>query len=558
MTFSKCVISALASSMLVVLMAGCQSVSKSQPSDHSKQQVESQAHAEELLALLPDENKVPISANPLTGTEVSDSNSDSGLAPEEAETPSIEPTPPPPNFWEQVQAGFMLDHTLENRRIKVQRDWYARHPRYIDRVLTRGHPYLFHIYQEVKNRSMPMELVLLPIVESAFDPFAYSHGRASGIWQFIPGTGKMFGLKQTWWYDGRRDIVAATNAALDYLEALNKQFDGNWLHALAAYNSGAGNVRKAIRYNKKRGRPTDFWSLKLPRETQAYVPKLIALAHIFDDPEKYKITLNDIPYEQQFVKVDVGSQIDLSQAAKLAGITIEELYRYNPGFNRWATDPEGPHYLLIPIKNADAFKAGIATLPPEKRLKWTRYTIRRGDSLITIAKRHRTTVKVLKDVNNIRGNRIVAGKTLLIPTASKDMTDYALSLEQRLKQKKNAPRSGRHKVVYTVKQGDSFWTISRQFKVGMRSLAKWNGMAPTDTLRVGQKLAVWTKAKGVASNSKVRKINYRARNGDSYAKIAQKFNVTLAQLQRWNSIDLNKYLQPGDRLTLYVDVRSAP
>ncbi len=535
--------------VLVALLCACQSAG--QPTQPNK----ADKHTQELLNSLPEEP-----GNEQQESLIAESQSEAPLtladSTDESETLTIEPAPP--HFWQEVQAGFKLDHTLDNRRIQVQRDWYARHPNYIDRVLERGYPYLFHIYNEVKKRDMPAELVLLPIVESAFDPFAYSHGRASGIWQFIPGTGKMFGLKQTWWYDGRRDIVAATTAALDYLEALNKQFDGNWLHALAAYNSGAGNVNKAIRYNKKRGRTTDFWNLRLPRETQAYVPKLIALAQIFDNPEKYGINLRDIPYEEQFVKVDVGSQIDLSQAADLAGISLKDLYRYNPGFNRWATDPEGPHYLLIPVDKAEDFIAGIAELPPEKRVQWTRYTIKSGDSLITIAKRNNITVDMLKDINNLRGNRIIAGKTLLIPKASGSMDDYALSLEQRIEKKKNRPRDGRHKIDYQVKSGDSFWTIARKHDVGVRSLAKWNGMAPTDTLRVGQHLAIWTEVKGSAGNSQVRKINYRARNGDSYAKIAQKFNVTLAQLQRWNRIDLDEYLQPGDRLTLYVDVRSAP
>ena len=559
MIFTKILSKAVLVPALVLLTSGCQHLAN----DKSVSR-ESSEHTRQLLASLPEEPQDVAEQSLVIRSAAENSESvlteDAELAAAPGQVPvTMSMEPAPPDFWQEIQAGFKLDHSLENRRIDAQRDWYARHPSYIDRVLERGYPYLFHIYNEVKKRDMPAELVLLPIVESAFDPFAYSHGRASGIWQFIPGTGKMFGLKQTWWYDGRRDIVAATQAALDYLEALNKQFDGNWLHALAAYNSGAGNVNKAIRYNRQKGRPTDFWSLRLPRETRAYVPKLIALAQIFDQPEKYGITLRDIPYKEQFVKVDVGSQIDLSQAAELAAISLKELYRYNPGFNRWATDPDGPHYLLIPVANADSFIKGIAALPPEKRVQWTRYTIKPGDSLITIAKRNNITVGMLRDINNISGNRIIAGKTLLIPKASGDMRDYALSLEQRLEKKKNRPRDGRQKIDYRVKSGDSFWTIARQYDVGVRSLAKWNGMAPTDVLRVGQHLAIWTKAENSTSgNSQVRKISYRARSGDSYAKIAQKFNVTLAQLQRWNSIDLDKYLQPGDRLTLYVDVRSAP
>lgn len=534
-------------------LTACQSA----PSPNPTQQpeiLEAAPDTSRLLELLPQE-PAPEPAEQLVGNGNTDINAQQDA---ELALTELNSAPTPPEFWHSLRGGFALDLSLENKRIKAQRNWYAKHQNYINRVLERGEPYLYFIYSEAKRRGIPHELVLLPIVESAFDPFAYSHGRASGIWQFVPATGKFFGLKQTWWYDGRRDIYAATHAAFNYLEALNKQFNGNWLHALAAYNAGAGNVRKGIRRNKKLGKPIDFWSLKLPKETQAYVPKLIALAQIFQNPEKYGIKLRPIDYAPQFAKIETQSQIDLSQAATLANIPLEELYRYNPAFNRWATDPVGPHYLLIPIQQAESFEAGLAQMPPEKRVQWSRYKIKAGDSLIGIAKKNHTTVKVIRSVNGIKGNRIVAGKTLLIPKASKSLKEYTLSLEQRLAAKQNRPRSGRHKTTYHVKGGDSFWTISRQFKVNMRALAKWNGMAPTDTLRTGQKLIIWTNVKTAGSNSKIRRINYRARNGDSYAKIAQKFNVTLAQLKRWNSIDTRKYLQPGDKLTLYVDVRKAP
>ena len=298
----------------------------------------------------------------------------------------LEPVP----FWKDLSANFALDLSSTNAKIVAQRNWYASHPEYIRRVVKRAEPYIYYIYQQAKHRNIPAELVLLPIVESAFDPFAYSHGRASGIWQFIPGTGKAYGLKQTWWYDGRRDVKASTDAAFNYLTKLSSQFGGDWLLALAAYNSGGGTVRKAIRYNKKRGRPTDFWSLKLPKETQAYVPKLIAISQIFKAPEKYGITLPTIPNTPQVAIAYTDSQIDMAQAATLAGLSTDELYTLNPGFNRWATDPDGPHSLLLPIEKAEAFTVGLAKLPKKERVTWSRYKIKTGDSLISIAKANKT------------------------------------------------------------------------------------------------------------------------------------------------------------------------
>ncbi|MBA54757.1 MAG: lytic transglycosylase [Pseudomonadales bacterium] len=476
-------------------------------------------------------------------------------------TDSDDTTGDAPTVWEVYRKHTILDLSEDNTRIKQQRDWYAKHQSYLDRVTQRAEPYLYYIIEESIKRGLPSELALLPVVESAYDPFAYSHGRAAGIWQFIPGTGRAFGLKQTWWYEGRRDIVAATDAAMDYLESLNRQFDGDWMLALASYNSGAGTVRNAIKRNQRKGKPTDFWSLDLPKETRAYVPKLIAISQLFAEPEKYGITLIDYPYQPFFEAIDIGGQLDLAMAAKMADLPMEELYRLNPAFNRWATDPKGPHRILVPVGKADQMRAEIDKLPMEKRVAWARYTIQRGDSILSISKKHNITPDLLKQVNHLSSNNIRAGKTLLIPQSSEPLDHYSLSAEQRLASKQNRSVSGKQKVMHKVKNGETFWSISRQYGVHHRTLAKWNGMAPTDTLSVGKTLVIWTNQAQPTSemqSQRMRKIRYRARSGDSYAGIANRFNVSLGQLRRWNDIDIKKYLQPGDMLTLYVDVANAP
>lgn len=468
------------------------------------------------------------------------------------------------DLWVRVRAGFALDLNPNNPRFTRQLNWYKKHQRYLDRTTARSSRYLYHIVQETEKRGMPLELALLPIVESAFDPFAYSHGRASGIWQFIPGTGKAFGLKQDWWYDGRRDIVASTDAALTYLQALANRFDGDWLLALAAYNSGGGTVSKAIRYNKKRGLKTDYWSLKLPKETRAYVPKLLAISRLIKEPSAFGLTLQPLPNEPYFEIVKVGSQIDLAQAAKMADISVEEIYLLNPGFNRWATSPIGPHRLLIPKTNTQQFKTALAAMPSSQRLSWQRYTVRSGDSLIRIANKFNTTPSVIKQTNNLRSNLIRQGQKLLIPVAAKGDSYYAFSASNRLEKKQNrAPRgSSKAKINYKVRSGDTLWDISRKYKVGVRSLARWNNMAPTDPLRPGKKLVIWTNAANTGtasryappSRSKIRKVGYRVRKGDSLARIAGKFNVTVKQIVTWNNIDPKKYLKPGQKLKLHVDV----
>lgn len=470
----------------------------------------------------------------------------------------------PQDVWQRIREGFTLADT-DHPRLQRELAWYARHPGYMQRVAERATPYMYYIIETIEENNLPSELALLPIVESAFQPFAYSHGRAAGIWQFIPSTGRLYGLKQNWWYDGRRDVYAATQAAVKLLENLNRQFDGDWLLALAAYNSGSGTVKKAIRRNQRRGKPTDFWSLDLPRETRAYVPKLLALKQLVADPAVFDMELTEIPNEPYFARMELDWQIDLARAAELAEINLDELYRLNPGFNRWATAPNGPHHLLIPLENADTFAANLATLPPEQRIRWVRHKIRPGDTLSTIAVKYNTSITTIKQVNGMRGNFLRAGRSLTIPVASQSAASYRLSESQRVKSLQNTPRKG-VKIVHIVQSGDTFWDLAQQHKVNVRALAKWNGMAPRDPLVPGQKLVIWSRTSTTTGSleavvlalpqhrSVTKRIGYKVRRGDSLAKISRKFQVSVAQLRRWNNLPKGKYLQPGQRLTLYVDV----
>jgi membrane-bound lytic murein transglycosylase D len=462
---------------------------------------------------------------------------------------------PPDNLWQALQQDFRLAQE-DKPRIAVQRKWYASHPRYMQRVTERARRYAWYIYEQLQARDMPAEIALLPIVESAYDPFAYSHGRAAGLWQFIPGTGKRFGLTQNWWYDGRRDIPDSTTAALDYLQYLHERFDGDWLLALAAYNSGEGTVMAAQRHNRKKGKPTSFWDLNLPRETRAYVPKLIALAELVSRPADFGIELEPVPNHPYFRIVETQGQIDLAVAADLAGIDLEALYRLNPGFNQWATAPEGPHRLLVPASAAATFRQAIAQLPPDQRIQWNRVKIRKGETLSQIASRYRTTINVLETANQLRGSTIRAGKYLMVPVASQARESYELSAAQRLSRKQNSKRNG-YKTRHVVRNGDTLWDLSREYKVGVRSLASWNGMAPGDTLRVGQTLVVWTgkmSPQSMHPGSQVRPVHYTVRKGDSLSRIADRFNVKVSDLRRWNTLPEGPYLQPGQHIKLYVDV----
>lgn len=472
---------------------------------------------------------------------------------------------PPQDLWQRIRAGMSLpqhDHPGVNPEL----EWYAGHQAYLDRVVTRATPYLYLIVEAVEERNMPTEIALLPVVESAFQPFAYSHGRAAGLWQFIPGTGRRFDLKQSWWYDGRRDVASATRAALDYLEYLHDHFDGDWLLALAAYNSGEGTVHRAVARNRAKNKPTDFWSLDLPRETRGYVPKLLAISRLVSDPDAVDVSLEPVANEPFLAEVELEAQIDLSLAAELAGITLEDMYLYNPAFNRWATDPDGPHRLLLPIENADSFQQRLAELPPTQRVQWERHRVKSGENLLVIAQNYRTTVELLKSVNNLRGNMIRVGDTLTIPVARQKLASYRLSEDQRRIATQNQPRDG-SKIEYQVRSGDTLWSIARRYEVRVSELASWNAMAPRDPLVPGKRLVIWSKAEPQRvsagnpagfthpfSSSTRQRIGYTVRNGDSLATISQRFRVSVDNLKRWNNLNSKKYLQPGQRLTLFVDV----
>jgi len=464
------------------------------------------------------------------------------------------------DIWQRVRDNYQLDSSITNRRIDSQLNWYKSHQKYLNRVAIRARRYMYFIMQQVEVRHIPAEIALLPIVESAFDPFAYSHGRASGVWQFIPSTGRMYNLQQDWWFDGRRDIRQSTIAALKFLRGLSREFKGDWMLALAAYNSGAGTVRKAIRKNKKRGLPVDYWSLSLPKETKAYVPKLLALARLVGNPAKYGVTLPRIDNKPYFAVIKTGSQMDLSQAAQMADVDLEEIYKLNPQYNQWSTNPNGPHEILVPVSKQALILENLKNLPANQRIKWQRYKVVTGDSLSSISNKFHTTAQALKQVNPLQGNVIKVNDMLLIPTAFNKLSSYTYSANNRLnkKQKNTRGPKGSTRISHRVEAGDSFWSLAKTHQVSTMSIARWNGMAPKDPLRPGQKLIIWSKTQLVKTNREViRKIHYRVRNGDSLHRIADKFNVKVHDIKRWNPSSKKKYLQPGDKLVLYVDVTRA-
>ncbi len=462
-------------------------------------------------------------------------------------------------IWPRIRRGFALQDALHPA---VEGELTQTDPEIVEAILKRSQPYLYLIVEEVERRRMPMEIALLPGVESGFNPFAYSTSNASGMWQFTPATGTDYGLRRNWWYDGRRDILASRDAALDYLQKLRANFDGDWLLALAAYNCGPNALSRQIEANLAQNQPTDFWNLPLYDETRHYVPKLLALRHIVENPARYGVTLPKIKDEPVLNTVQLDGQVDLSVVAELTGLSMNEIYRYNPGFNRWATDPNGPHRLLIPLTRTAMLQDGLDGLSSQQRMRWARYEVRRGDTLKTIARRYNTTPDVLLGMNDLAQGKVHAGQYLMVPPS--DAHQYVNQASNRILAAAAAVASP--KQVYAVKSGDTLWSISSRSGVSPQQILAWNGLDRETPLRPGQQLLLKTgkaadpvpgvaQFKSVSATSPAptgRKKQYVVKSGDTLYSLAHRLQVDIDELCRWNKLKASQGLRAGQVLVLYL------
>ena len=408
----------------------------------------------------------------------------------------------------------------------------------MNRISKSGQRYLFHTLSRAQELDLPVELALLPFVESEFDPYAKSVDGATGIWQFMPATGKEWGLKSNWWYDGKKDVLASTEAALKFLSYLHQKFDEDWLLAMAAYNTGPTRVNRAIRKNKMQDKGIRFWDLDLPKETTAYVPKLLVLCELINNPKSFEVNLPSIANRPYFQRVKIPGQLDLMQAADLAGLKPETIYELNPGFNQWATDPSGPHYLLLPIGVSDRFITQLESLDENDLVRWDRYKIRRGDSLSRIASRYKIEVAVLKEINGMDDDLIIAGKEIMVPRGSA-WAD------------KQSPREQ----LYIVLKGDTLWNISRKFKVSIEDLILWNELNLEKPLQIDQEIKIFSRYERIRQDLPSRELRtmlYPVKSGDTISRIASKFEISPQKIQEWNEIEDVSKIFPGQVLKLFL------
>ncbi len=477
-------------------------------------------------------------------------------------------TAEPVNVWDRIRQGFRLN-SFDSPLVDVHTRWYADRPEYVNRILERSRRYLYHIVHAVAQRGMPMEIALLPMIESGFNPQALSRADAAGIWQFIPTTGKTYGLQQNAWYDGRRDITAATQAALDYLQKLFMDF-GSWELALAAYNCGEGCVSRAQQRNAARGLPTDYASLNLPVETKHYVPKLMAIKQLILEPESFGISLNDIPNEPYFTQVSLDpNNMDMRSAARLAGMSVDEFLSLNPAFPRRVIRSNSEVAVLVPVDKAAEFQDNLQKGEWDS---WQPVRARGGEALAQLAKRYNTTIARLSEHNHFKlhHGRFGSSQVILVPvsSASESATDKELATwaeAERHSFNDDAQSIGYASRAHVVRKGETLSSVARKYRVTTTNLKRWNHLRSAH-LSVGQHLVIRqanattrTKAASGAHTTHgharvVRKHGaktryYTVRKGDTLAAISGRYNVAMNDLRRWNQIK-GYHIEPGAKLII--------
>lgn len=427
------------------------------------------------------------------------------------------------DIWSRIRYGYQLQQHQQtsDERLNHQLQWYAERTRSVAVIAQRSAPYIHHIVEELDKRQMPLELALLPVIESAYNPLAYSSQRAAGLWQFMPATGRHFKLAQTHWYDGRRDIANSTRAALDYLSYLNQMFDGDWLITLAAYNAGEGTLQRAIRRNKSKGLPTDYWSLQLPRETQAYVPKLLAVSQLVAQPQLYELELPEIANEPFFTMVELGYELDLKKISQLAQVDHELLLQLNPAYNHGITIGGNGH-LLLPVAQAELVQQKLQQSAARLQYQWPTYRVESGDNLSRIAQKQGVSVAMLRDLNNLSGSHLRIGQVLRLPPKAS-----------------NAIARPTTRINHIVQSGDNLSTLAVRYQVSVAQIKQWNRL-PNNNLRIGQTLRIQSPV-----------TYYTVRSGDSLYSIAARHNISIDQIKSWNALNGNM-LQPGQKLALFL------
>ena len=449
------------------------------------------------------------------------------------------------NIWSNLRDGFCLDN-IYSVRVLREIEWFVNNKSFLYRSISRAEPFLYHIVKKLQEKNLPLELALLPIVESGYQPYAYSPSSAAGIWQFIPPTAKEYGLSRNWWYDGRRDVIESTDAAIHFLSDMHRHFRGNWLLAIASYNTGAGKVGRAMKKTNVFVGDVNFWDLDLPRETEIYVPKLIALRDIILNPSYYGLKLPHLENKPTTSFVKIQYPIDFYTLSIITNTSQQELYRLNPGFSTWLLLPEMQNKILLPIGKNKLFYKKYKEIT--KHIFHQKiHLIIKGDSLYSISRLYNVTIKSLKKLNNLKSDLIIAGKKLKLPidTTRSDVEYITINSQKYFISNKIFPYN------HTVKRYDNWYRIAKSYNVTLSTLLKWNKATKKTKLKVGQRIKILMRAPMLSPTKKI-KLRYVVNSGDTTAILSNGFGITKEQLIKTNGLKSSKYLTAGKSLSIQL------
>ncbi|NBX84453.1 MAG: LysM peptidoglycan-binding domain-containing protein [Gammaproteobacteria bacterium] len=436
--------------------------------------------------------------------------------------------------WDVVRQQFALDHQINHPQVKKQLRWLVSHPHYLNQLKS-AEPYIYHIITEIQKKHLPGELALIPMIESSYNPFAYSSAGASGLWQLMPATSSDYGIKKDWWMDGRRNIHSSTNAALNYFKNLERYFNGDWLLAIAAYDCGEGTIRRQL----KNTPPTlhSFWYLSLPEETQNYVPRLLALAEIIAHPNRYRVKLPYFPHQPYFAEVHIKKQIDLNHAAKLAGMNFKDFMRLNPGFKHWSTSPNQLTKLLIPTRQLSQFHQNLNKFPQLESSIY-HYKVQHGDSLSSIAQKYHTNIYFLAHINHLNNHYLKPGQQLDIPMLQQQQQLYAHHSNHPIAQ----PLSPKfYKVIHIVQENESIEHLVNKYRISSYQISAWNQLTNNQIIP-GQMLVIWKQTNQSPT--------YEIKPGDTLNQIAKLHGMNVSDIIHLNPMISNRPLKIGEKINV--------
>lgn len=466
------------------------------------------------------------------------------------------------SLMQRLRKDFHWNHLhADRKRVQYELSLMRDNQSYINKTFAGATKYLHFVADQIQSNDIPIELAFLPGVESQYKPLAYSFAHAAGMWQIIPSTAEALGLKLNWWRDERRDLVHSTRAAMDYLTSMRKRFKGDWLLALAAYNAGPLRVERAIKRNKKAGKPIDYWSLKLPRETTRYVPRLIALLEISSAPELYGVTIPFIADKPVFTSIKLDKQLDLNKLSTATDYPIAELISFNGGLNQRFTDPFSTYDLQVPISLEKKVRAYLDSDASHADEYWISYKGARGESVTSIATKFSTTKKLLTKANKLGTSPTLKTKQyLLVPVDSSKLASYSryhdASPDKILVKRGISER-------YRLKSGDSLWKLSRKFRVSINDLMRWNSITKKTRLYAGKSIYIKRtsyqreepiKLQSTLEHKLLSKVYYPVRSGDTLASVANRFAVNRKDILTWNPKIRNGVLRAKKTIVLHVDV----